>query len=123
MLDDIFKLSRNFLKTFNKPYRRYFLEKYPLASRFSIITGQRGVGKTTVLIQKILSANDGDRNVTVPTRMAVSMPASLMRVCIMRFLKLVVVLWRDALVSSLKLGVYRVLQFTVIGNDTIPVCR
>ena len=60
MLDDIFKLSRNFLKTFNKPYRRYFLEKYPLASRFSIITGQRGVGKTTTLIQKILSANDND---------------------------------------------------------------
>ena len=56
MLDDIFKLSRNFLKTFNKPYRRYFLEKYPLASRFSIITGQRGVGKTTAMIQKILSA-------------------------------------------------------------------
>ena len=60
MLDDIFKLSRNFLKTFNKPYRRYFLEKYPLASRFSIITGQRGVGKTTAMIQKILSANDDD---------------------------------------------------------------
>jgi len=60
MLDDIFKLSRNFLKTFNKPYRRYFLEKYPLASRFSIITGQRGVGKTTALVQKILSANDND---------------------------------------------------------------
>lgn len=60
MLDDIFKLSRNFLKTFNKPYRRYFLEKYPLASRFSIITGQRGVGKTTAMIQKILSTNDDD---------------------------------------------------------------
>ncbi|MDL1958528.1 MAG: AAA family ATPase, partial [Deltaproteobacteria bacterium] len=60
MIDDIFKLSRNFLKTFNRPYRRYFLEKYPLASRFSIITGQRGVGKTTAMIQKILSANDDD---------------------------------------------------------------
>jgi predicted AAA+ superfamily ATPase len=60
MLDNIFKLSRNFLKTFNKPYRRYFLEKYPLANRFSIITGQRGVGKTTAMIQKILSANDDD---------------------------------------------------------------
>ena len=60
MLDDIFKLSRIFLKTLNKPYKRYFLEKYPLASRFSIITGQRGVGKTTVLIQKILSANHND---------------------------------------------------------------
>jgi uncharacterized protein len=60
MIDDIFKLSRNFLKTFSKPYRRYFLEKYPLASKFSIITGQRGVGKTTAMIQKILSANDDD---------------------------------------------------------------
>ena len=56
MLDDILKLSRNFLKTFNKPYRRYFLQKYPLASRFSIITGQRGVGKTTAIIQKTFLA-------------------------------------------------------------------
>jgi uncharacterized protein len=60
MLDDIFKLSRNFTKTFNKPYRRYFLQKYPLAGRFSIIIGQRGVGKTTAMIQKILSANHDD---------------------------------------------------------------
>ncbi len=70
MIDDIFKLSRNFLKTFNKPYRRYFLEKYPLASRFSIITGQRGVGKTTAMIQKILSANDDD----IFTKKAVYVP-------------------------------------------------
>ncbi len=58
MLDDIFRLSRDFLKIFNKPYRRYFLDQYPLASRFSVITGQRGVGKTTAMIQKILSVND-----------------------------------------------------------------
>ncbi|MFO7555241.1 MAG: AAA family ATPase [Desulfobacterales bacterium] len=60
MLDDIFKLSSDFLKTFNKPYRRYFLDKYPLTGRFSIIIGQRGVGKTTAMIQKILSANNND---------------------------------------------------------------
>lgn len=60
MLDDIFKLSSDFLKTFNKPYRRYFLDKYPLTSRFSIIIGQRGVGKTTAMIQKILSTNNND---------------------------------------------------------------
>ena len=60
MLDDIFKLSSDFLKTFNKPYRRYFLDKYPLTSRFSIIIGQRGVGKTTAMIQKILSMNNND---------------------------------------------------------------
>ena len=60
MLDDIFKLSSDFLKTFNKPYRRYFLDKYPLTSRLSIIIGQRGVGKTTAMIQKILSTNNND---------------------------------------------------------------
>lgn len=60
MLDDIFKLSSDFLKTFNKPYRRYFLDKYPLTGRFSIIIGQRGVGKTTAMIQKTLSANNND---------------------------------------------------------------
>lgn len=60
MLDDIFKLSSDFLRTFNKPYIRYFLDKYPLTSRFSIIIGQRGVGKTTAMIQKILSANNND---------------------------------------------------------------
>lgn len=60
MLDDIFKLSSDFLKTFSKPYRRYFLDKYPLKNRFSIIIGQRGVGKTTAMIQKILSTHDND---------------------------------------------------------------
>ena len=60
MLDDIFRLSSDFLKIFNKPYRRYFLDKYPLTSRFSIIIGQRGVGKTTAMIQKILSMNNND---------------------------------------------------------------
>lgn len=55
MLDDIFRISREFLKIFKRPYNRYFLVKYPLANRFSIISGQRGVGKTTVMIQKILS--------------------------------------------------------------------
>jgi len=60
MINDIFKLSSDFLKTFNKPYRRYFLDKYPLTSRLSIIIGQRGVGKTTAMIQKILSTNNND---------------------------------------------------------------
>jgi predicted AAA+ superfamily ATPase len=60
MIDDIFKLSSDFLKTFNKPFRRYFLDKYPLTSRFSIIIGQRGVGKTTAMIQKILSTSNDD---------------------------------------------------------------
>ena len=60
MLDDIFRISREFLKTFDRPYKRYFLAKYRLASRFSIITGQRGAGKTTAMIQKILSMYHDD---------------------------------------------------------------
>ena len=55
MLDDIFRISREFLKIYQRPYQRYFLVRYPLESRFSIVAGQRGVGKTTVMIQKILS--------------------------------------------------------------------
>ena len=58
MIDDLFNLSRYFLKTFNREYKRYFLTKYSLENRFSIIIGQRGVGKTTVIIQYILSNYD-----------------------------------------------------------------
>ena len=60
MLDDIFKISREFLRIFYRPYKRYFLPKHPLSSRFSIITGQRGAGKTTAMIQKILERNNDD---------------------------------------------------------------
>jgi len=60
MLDDIFKISREFLRIFYRPYKRYFLVKYPLSGRFSIITGQRGAGKTTAMIQKILAKNNDD---------------------------------------------------------------
>ncbi len=55
MLDDLFTLSRQFLAGFNRPYRRYFLHKYALENRFSILIGPRGVGKTTALIQYLSS--------------------------------------------------------------------
>jgi uncharacterized protein len=60
MLDDIFKISREFLRIFYRPYKRYFLDRYPLSARFSIITGQRGAGKTTAMIQEILARNNDD---------------------------------------------------------------
>jgi len=41
-------------------FKRYFLEKHTLSNRFSIITGQRGVGKTTAIIQYIHSFIKGD---------------------------------------------------------------
>jgi len=62
MLDDLYNLSRHFLKTSNKEYKRYFLKEHSLESRFNIIVGQRGVGKTTAIIQYILSQFDSLSN-------------------------------------------------------------
>lgn len=55
MFDEIMKLSQSFLKTHNKSYQRGFLKENKLSNRFSVLTGQRGVGKTTILIQYILN--------------------------------------------------------------------
>lgn len=60
MLEDLFKLSQNFIKIYNREYKRYFLKTYNLNNRFSIIIGQRGVGKTTAMIQYILSSYNND---------------------------------------------------------------
>ncbi len=58
MLEDLFNLSRHFLKSFNREYQRYFLKKHNFENRFNIIIGSRGVGKTTAIIQYILSKYD-----------------------------------------------------------------
>jgi predicted AAA+ superfamily ATPase len=60
MIDNLFKLSRQFLRNYNRPYKRYFLHQYPLENRFSIIIGPRGTGKTTAIIQHLLSKYDDD---------------------------------------------------------------
>lgn len=53
-LDDIYLLSRQYLETKNKLYcRKNLLENY-FKSRFTIIVGQRGIGKTTLIVQKLL---------------------------------------------------------------------
>ena len=54
MLDDLFLLSRHFLRSFDRPYRRYLLGRKPFQTRFSMLIGPRGAGKTTVLIQYLL---------------------------------------------------------------------
>ena len=53
MIEKLFSYHRTILSSFNRPFKRYFLKKYTLKNRFSIISGQRGVGKTTVMIQYI----------------------------------------------------------------------
>jgi len=60
MLEELFGLSQNFIKINNREYIRYFLKANPLKSRFSIVVGQRGVGKTTAMIKHILSSYDND---------------------------------------------------------------
>lgn len=60
MLEDIFDLSRTFLKLRKSNYQRYFLRDTKLSHRFSIILGERGVGKTTMLVQYLLSVAKGN---------------------------------------------------------------
>ncbi|OGR03236.1 MAG: hypothetical protein A2511_06615 [Deltaproteobacteria bacterium RIFOXYD12_FULL_50_9] len=60
MFDDIVSLSQTFLRLRNREFKRYFLRDYSLTNRFSIIVGQRGIGKTTVMIQHLLGSYGGD---------------------------------------------------------------
>ncbi|MBW8050977.1 MAG: AAA family ATPase [Cytophagales bacterium] len=60
MLDELLLLSQNFINIYNKKYIRYFLKTNALSNRFSIITGQRGIGKTTTMIQYILLRYEED---------------------------------------------------------------
>ncbi len=54
MLDSFYQLSQTFLEIKSQDYRRYFIQSTPLKHRFSILVGQRGVGKTTTLVQYLL---------------------------------------------------------------------
>jgi uncharacterized protein len=60
MLEQLFDVSRRFIETNNRTYHRYFLKKHNLSHRCNIITGQRGVGKTTTIIQYLLDNAGGD---------------------------------------------------------------
>jgi len=51
MLEPFFQLSQTYRMNYEQEYIRYFLKETPLTNRFSIISGQRGIGKTTAIIQ------------------------------------------------------------------------
>ena len=61
MFEEIQKLSRHFLEIKTSAYRRYFIKATNLGHRMSLIIGQRGVGKTTTLVQYLLDFVQGDR--------------------------------------------------------------
>lgn len=60
MLDEVRALSRKFIDLRYQAYQRYFLKKHPLDHRFAIILGDRGIGKTTTLIQYLMLYANGD---------------------------------------------------------------
>lgn len=60
MFEELKELSQTFIKLKFEQYRRYFIETTPLKHRFSIILGERGIGKTTTLIQYLLDYTDQD---------------------------------------------------------------
>jgi len=59
-LENLFELSKHFLKIYNRSFLRYFFQENNLDSRFSIIIGQRGVGKSTALIQYLLKYSNNN---------------------------------------------------------------
>lgn len=58
MFEELKELSQSFIKLKFEQYRRYFIKNTPLKHRFSIILGERGIGKTTTLIQYLLDFTD-----------------------------------------------------------------
>jgi len=61
VLEKLTEISHQFLKAKNSSYERYFIRRAKLTHRMSIIVGQRGIGKTTTLIQLLLKKVQGDR--------------------------------------------------------------
>jgi predicted AAA+ superfamily ATPase len=60
-LDEIFTLSKHFIELKYRNYQRYFVATTKLEHRLSLLLGQRGVGKTTSLIQYLLQHTKGDK--------------------------------------------------------------
>lgn len=59
-MDALYQLSQQFIHAKNRSYRRYFIRNTTLTEQMSILLGQRGIGKTTLLIQYLLDYAHGD---------------------------------------------------------------
>lgn len=60
MLDDLSALSQTLIRVRKRPYRRSFFVDALSGGRLCIIVGSRGVGKTTVMVQRLLAHAGGD---------------------------------------------------------------
>jgi len=54
MISRFFELGRQIVLQNHRPYRRYLMGQNPFPSRCTMLTGQRGVGKTTCLVQHLV---------------------------------------------------------------------
>ncbi|MCX6989473.1 MAG: AAA family ATPase [Chlamydiae bacterium] len=61
MFEKLVEISREFLKNKNSPYKRYLIRTTDFSHRVSVVVGQRGVGKTTMIVQYLLDKVKGDR--------------------------------------------------------------
>ncbi len=60
MFDQLFVLSRRYLETKQKPYQRTLFQNTCFKHRLSVLVGQRGVGKTTLIVQYLLKQVNND---------------------------------------------------------------
>lgn len=58
MISKLMQESKKFLTRHNLPYQRYFIKNKSIQHRLTIITGQRGIGKTTTIAQYMHEHND-----------------------------------------------------------------
>jgi hypothetical protein len=60
MIEGLQRLSREIIQLKNSPYRRYLIKRNPFDHRLSLLLGQRGVGKTTTIVQYLLDFASDD---------------------------------------------------------------
>jgi uncharacterized protein len=63
--EQIYQLSRDYLKANNQPYKRDVDVQRLFKHRLSVLLGQRGVGKTTIIAQYLLGLNHNPLNTEV----------------------------------------------------------
>ena len=60
MLSGLLALSQRLIANKQQAYQRYLLQDSALSHRLCIVIGARGVGKTTLLIQRMLETVQGN---------------------------------------------------------------
>lgn len=54
MIDPLFELSRQMIRNVSRPYQRDLAKGQRFRDRCNLVTGQRGVGKTTLVVQYLI---------------------------------------------------------------------